>query len=1252
MDNIRIAINGVEVSVAPGKTILDAVNESGLDTIPTLCYDKRIEHFTSCYMCVVQVEGINKLIPSCSTRVSSGMKVWTRNENILATRKTALELLMSNHYADCVGPCTANCPAGVDAQAYIALISMGRYKEALRLVKENNPLPMSIGRVCVRDCEAACRRKLVDEPVAINTLKRFIADYDNVNKWTPEIKERRNKKIAVIGGGPAGLSCAYYLVIEGYDVTIFEKLPRLGGMLRYGIPEYRLPREVLDSEIEWIMNLGIKARTGVELGKDFSLKDLHNDNFEAVFIAVGAHKASRIGLEGEDSVKGVYRGIEFLREIGMERIPRTEGKVIVCGGGNTAIDAARSALRCGASSVKIVYRRSIKEMPARSEEVEAAIKEGVEILFLTNPVSILSVDNKLRAIECIKMQLEETRPGERPKPVPVPGSGFTIECDYLIGAIGQGVDKSFANYDAECCPGKSGTISVNNNTLETTIPGVFAGGDAVTGPLTAISSIAQGKKAAMSIMEYLEKGIVKGSPGKYYSLKHKLSDIKSSEYEDYKKKPREKMPELPLEERINCFSEVELGIKEQQAKSEVKRCLECGCQEYYNCQLRKYCDEYGINVSRFSGEIKKYRIDERHPFISLNPNKCIDCGRCVRTCNEILKVSALGFVYRGFNSVVKPAMEKSLMDTNCISCGNCIDACPTGAISERLPFKVPGTLPKEDYETICSFCSAGCKVNYKKVSNDIFYVSDTTEQIKDSHNKGYLCAKGRFGYRYLLSKNRIMSPVINRKGQIQEAGMDEVLQYTRDRLISIIRRYGKDSIAVMASPRLSNEELYLLQKFVRAGLKNNNISSFTVLSGREDLRSLDEMLGFTLSTVSMDRLSEADVIIAINSNLADDNPVLELKIKQACKGKTKLVMINSTESKLTRYSDLWIDSRKGTNTYLLNGIMNSLIEAGLTDDNFIQGRTRNFSEARSRYAAFTKEEASSICGVEKSRISSLISMVSDPGKKIIFLYNIDSSLDKSANDMKAIGNFMLLTGRMGKPGNGIIILRDYSNSAGQMEMGAYPDYLPGCVRYNEAEEINRIGQAWNTDLRSIFKSVDLENRMRHGAIKGMLIFGEDPLAVKENWKYLNKLELLLVSEAFSSNTASVADVVIPAASHIEQSGSYTRCDNRIQKAIRITDGVSEISNWQVISRLAKLFSPGFEYASSAEIIKEIETVDRFLRKTKDKDSRIEQYLSEIVSNKSLPFLEYQAELTSYNSYRPAIHYQDYYYLCNIKNKLT
>jgi formate dehydrogenase major subunit len=1252
MEKIKIIVNGKEVLTTPDKTILEAVHENNIDKIPTLCYDKRLEHFTSCFLCVVEIEGLNKLVPSCATMAKDGMKIRTNSETIMSARKTALELLFSNHYADCVGPCMDNCPAGVDAQGYIALTSMGKYREAVKLVKENNPLPLSIGRVCVRDCENACRRNLVDEPVACNYLKRYIADIDKHNQWVPQLKARRNEKVAIIGGGPAGLTCAYYLVLEGYSPTIFEKLPHLGGMLRYGIPEYRLPKKILDEEIQWILNLGVEAKTNVELGWDFSVKDLLHSGFKAVFVGVGAHKASAMGLKGEDVIEGIFGGIDFLRKIETDGIPKLKGPVVIVGGGNTAIDAARTSLRCGADSVKIVYRRSIKEMPAHHEEIKAAQKEGVEILFLTNPKSIVSENGKLKGIECLKQKLEQVKPGERPQPIPIEGSEYVIDCQYLISAIGQKIDTTFINLDEDCSLEKWGTVSVNKNTLETSIAGVFAGGDVVTGPLTAISSIAQGKRAAQSIMDYLQTGKVRKADGHFLSFRHRFGELSEREFSHVKKLVREKVAELEVTDRIQNFKEVEQGITEEQSLSECERCLECGCSEYEDCVLRKYAQEYRIDIKDYVGEIKKYNVDRRHPFIALDPNKCINCGKCVRTCEEILKVSALGFVYRGFKSIVKPAMEKSLLETNCIACGNCIDVCPTGAISEKFPFKNLGTMPKVNHETICSFCSVGCKVNYKIISNDIFYVSNSTEEIKDTHNKGFLCVKGRFGHKYLMDKNRVLNPIMRKNNLVYNIKLEEAISFSERKIKKIISKYGKDSVAVFASPKLSNEELYLLQKFARVGLKNNNITSFSNLFQDKDLSCLDESIGYTVSTTTMNNLKTADVIVVINSNLSEENLVMELKIKEAQKKGAKLIVINSSEIKLTRFADLWVDSKKGTNTLLVNALMKKCLDQNSFDQKFIKGNTQLFEEFKEKLKSINYDDMLGIMNIDKGKLDSFYSLVNDLNKNVIFVYNIDSSRERSINDLKAVGNFMLMTGRINRVNNGLILLRENCNSAGLQDMGVTPTYLPGYIKHSEKKLISEIGNEWEIDLKAIFVKSDIETKFMRGEIKAALIFGEDPFANQNNRKYFSEVEFLLVSDSFYTDTVMEADIVLPASTYIEQEGTYTRCDHTLQSANKIVHGYHTISNLEIIQKLAQQFGKGFNFNNRQKLVEEIRKVNRFYENIEANKSWVDDLPNKILSGRKFAFSFYDVNLATFNPVKPAIHFPENYYINNIKMQLV
>ncbi|KAF0151420.1 MAG: molybdopterin oxidoreductase [Ignavibacteria bacterium] len=1247
MEKITLTINNKEVSAAPDKTILQVVKENKLDEIPTLCHDDRLEHFTACYLCVVEIEGMSKLVPSCATKITSGMNIYTRSERIVSTRKTALELIMSNHYADCIGPCMNNCPAGVDAQSYIALISMGQYEEALKVIKYNNPLPLSIGRVCVRDCENACRRNYVDESVAVNAMKRFVADFDAKDKWNPKLKQKKNKKVAVIGGGPAGLTCAYYLTTEGYSVTIFEKLPKLGGMLRYGIPEYRLPKNILDSEISWILDLGVEAKTNVELGTDFSIKDLLSSGYESVFISVGAHKASKLGLEGEEKIKGIYRGIDFLREVMLNNVPELNGTVVIVGGGNTALDAARTAVRCGAEKVKIVYRRSIKEMPAHHEEIEAAQKEGVEFLILTNPKSLVAEDGVLKGIECLQMGLEEGKPGERPKPVPIPGSEFVVECDYLISAIGQAVDTTFISYDNDIMLEKWGTMIVNTDTQETTIPGVFAGGDVVTGPLTAITSIAQGRKAAQAIMSYITYGHARKAPHKFYSLKHKLSTIKESEFEQFEKLAREKLEELEVEERIHSFKEVEKTFSEHQCESETGRCLECGCSEYADCTLRQYCDEYEVDVTKLIGSVNKYKVDNRHPFIAIDSNKCISCGKCVRVCSNVIQVSALGFVYRGFKSVVKPAMERPLLATNCIACGNCIDVCPTGSIAEKYPFKILGTLEKENYDTVCSFCSIGCKVNFKKINDDIFFVSNSTEEIKGSHNKGFLCSKGRFGYRYLYEKNRLFFPQAKMNGELHTISLEDAFTQAEKLIRSSIEKYGKESVAVFASPKLSNEELYLLQKLARTGFKNNNISSFTYLSKSASQNCLDDIFGFTSSTADFDDISSADIIVVVESNLTEDNLVLELKIKEAKKRGAKVVLINSSEISLSKTADLWIDAKKGSSASILIEVSKQLIKNNLISDS-AKNKVTNLEAAIVEILNHTIDTAEqSLVAAEK--LNQFYSLLNNDQNKIVFIYNIDSNENASAENLRSIANYLILSGRHGKNGNGIVLLRKHNNSAGMMELGTNQNYLPGFVTKENKKQIEQISKLWNAQLPDL--TDDLLTKLIEKKIKLALVFGEDPANDEKLNEIYSKINSKIVFEPYNNKTTKSADLVFPVSSYIEEEGSYTRADNVVQESGRVVKSVNDYTNWQLIARLGRIFADGFSYDSREELNSEIEKVNRLRAHSNSNQSWIKNYYRNGCANEklnlSVDIIVNEVGYTHDNK----LHYQENYYSEEIKKKL-
>ncbi|MFC2018596.1 NAD(P)-binding protein [Chloroflexota bacterium] len=474
-------------------------------------------------------------------------------------------------------PCTLTCPAGINAHGYVALTSMGKTEEAYRLIQEELPFPGIIGRICPHPCESECRRAQVDKPVAICDLKWYVADKIDAVP-VPEKKADKGKKAAIIGSGPAGLTAAYYLALEGYQPTIFEALPVIGGMLSVGIPEYRLPRDIIKKETELLQQLGVEFKVNARLGQDFGLDDLAKQGYEAVFVAVGAHKSQKLGIPGEDA-GGVVQGVDFLRDLNLGKKPAVGKKVAIVGGGNVAIDAARSALRLGAGQITILYRRSRAEMPASDEEVEAAIDEGVQIEYLTAPVEVVAQKGKVVGVKCQRMELGEPDASGRRRPVPIPGSEFVVETDMLIPAIGQASDLSFLE-GSDINVGPKSTVEVNPLTLATSRPGVFAGGDCQSGPGIAIEAVAAGKRAAESIRRYFEGEDMEEGRTLEKQKPENLRDISDEEEE----KPREEMADSNLKKRKVSFDEVRSGFTEEQALREASRCLNCGgCSVCLQC---------------------------------------------------------------------------------------------------------------------------------------------------------------------------------------------------------------------------------------------------------------------------------------------------------------------------------------------------------------------------------------------------------------------------------------------------------------------------------------------------------------------------------------------------------------------------------------------------------------------------------------------------------------------------------------------
>ncbi len=1090
MKQYRLNIDGRELLALPGQTILEAARDNGI-SIPTLCYDERTAVYGGCGLCVVEVEGSPKLVKACATEITPGMVVHTNTPRVRESRKTNLELLLSNHVGDCRPPCALSCPAGTDCQGYVGLVANGRFDEALRLIKERIPLPGCIGRVCPHPCEDHCRRGLVEEPISIAWIKRFAADWDQSGEdpYLPPIAPDTGKSVAIIGGGPYGLSAAYFLRQKGHGVTIFEAMPKLGGMLRYGIPEYRLPKAVLDEEIDTIARMGVKMVPNTRVGMDITLDTLR-EKYDAVLLGIGAWESTGTGCTGED-LPGVLGGIDFLRQVVRNEPVVLGERVAVVGGGNTAMDACRTAVRLGAKEVYNIYRRTREEMPADAVEIDEALEEGVIFKNLTNPLEMRAgPDGRVCEVELQIMELGEPDESGRRSPKPVPGKTEILPVDTVILAIGQKVDTT--DLDGLRLTRKGG-ILYDKATFRTNLPGVFCGGDCGNDKISiAVESIGDAQKGSAVVDAYLRgEDIPYEKP--YVVERH---DITEETFEDRERRCRPKMEHLSPEERRDNFSEVVAGFTPEQAIADAQRCLECGCHDYFDCKLVHYANQYQVQPDRLAGEINRIQTEDGHPFILRDPNKCILCGLCVRVCDEVMGVGALGLVRRGFDTVVKPALEGSLTSAGCISCGQCVSVCPTGALGERLSLPKSVPLKTQAVETTCSFCALGCSM---KLETGAGLLVRATPDQKGPVNQGLLCARGRFGFDCAQLEGRLTAPLVRRNGQLEETDYHEAAVRTAKGLEAAAFRHGREAVAVAVSPRLTNEEAFAVKTLA------DSIGA-RLLSFDHRENGLARVLGKDRSPNTIDELLSTEVILTVGFNAWGS--VLRAKLKQAAENGARIVAI-APQGMEQKAPFLYQTIEVSNDLSFLKELAKALLD---------QGRR----VAAEGFDAFAESLAEVVPGPEARELAALYA----GARKAMLLFQQNVlSVEAAA----LLGELAALSGHLGAPRDGILVLKARSNSQGLSDLG-----------------IQAGGEAME-------------------GVKALLSFGENPAP-----QYLEGLEFLAVCDTHCSDAAQKADVVLPGTGFACALGTYTNTEGRVQAVRPAVEAPVPVTNGQVAAMLGEV----------------------------------------------------------------------------------
>nr|ELV8710477.1 formate dehydrogenase subunit alpha [Vibrio vulnificus] len=1219
---IQIVIDGKYRIVEAGQTVLQAAKVCGVE-IPSLCGMNRSGEKIPCDLCVVEVESGGPR-RACELEVYNGLTVKTQSEALSAHRKQALNRIMSDHYADCEAPCKTACPAGVDIQSYLYHIAQNDHQKAIEVIKRTLPMPLSIGRVCPAFCESECRRSLVDDAIAIRQLKRHAADADLAAQeaYTPEKKADKNKRVAIVGSGPGGLTAGYYLTNEGYQVDVFEAMPQAGGWLRYGIPEYRLPKSILDKEIELMCRNGMTIHTDKKLGRDISLSQLSQD-YDAVCLAVGASKAVAMDYPGSD-LDGCYLGVDYLKDFVTEQRFITGKKVAVIGGGNTAIDCARTAVRTGADTT-LIYRRTRDEMPAEDYEIEEAEHEGVKFHFLTNPAeNIADEQGRVCSVKLEKMALGAPDASGRRRPEAT-GEYFTEAFDTVIAAVSQQADLSFMQGEALTLPlTRWNTADANPETMHSGTGNIFSIGDFRRGPATAVEAVADGRIAAQAIDRFFD-GDMENIPLKPFNSRkeQKLKQVDPLHFSHLQKVARTIMPELTSQQREQSFEEVELGFDNAEAMAEAARCLECGCQVNTSCDLRDYATEYGAEQHfHYSVNIKshdewqalrqndprhKYPIDHSSEFIVFDANRCISCGQCIQACREQSVQGVLSFMnLEKGRPVVRPDCRPNfggqgvmMGDSRCVQCGACVQACPVGAMTDgRDRSQGRETLLKK-VDTICTYCGVGCKLtmHVDEAANQIRYVEGAHSPV----NEGMLCVKGRYGFDFVASEERLTTPLIRKDGWLQPASWQEAIRLIADKLSTIKQDFGGRALAGFSSAKTTNEDNYAFQKFMRRELGTNNVDHCARLCHASTVTGLEASLGSGAMTNDIPSIKHSDVIFIIGSDTSAAHPVIASHIKQAVRHHgARLIVADPKRIGMADHAELYLAHRPGTDVMLINGVMQQIIKNGWYDMEYIEERVDGFDTMLQEVMspAYSLDKVELVTGVKADDIFAMARMIGTAKRTAVY-YSMGITQHTTGHDnVRSIANLQLLCGNIGIEGGGINPLRGQSNVQGACDMGALPNNYPGYQKVYNPLVREKFVIEWDAPHLSAEPGLTL-TEIIDGAclrdVRALYVMGENPVLSDPNQAHviegLEALDFLVVQDIFLTETAQYADVVLPSCSFAEKSGHFTNTERRVQRISPAVNPPGEAKeDWRIIQEIANAMGSDWHYRSVADITNEITRV--------------------------------------------------------------